>query len=208
MKATVQIALVLLSALVAACGSSTAAPSASVASLGFAANPTSVAVGGTSTLSWSAINNATACSIDNGVGVVSCGAASASVAPQVTTIYTLTAKGAGTSVTTATATVNVTGTTAATVGGTTTTVPRIGSFTASPTTIPVGGSSTLSWKGIVNGSFCSINNNVGLVSCADGSTVVTPVATTTTSYTLPYTMTVTGISASITATANVTVTAH
>jgi PKD repeat protein len=58
----------------------------------FTANPASIGVGASSTLSWS-VSGATSLSIDQGVGAVT--GTSRVVAPAVTTTYTLTATGAG-----------------------------------------------------------------------------------------------------------------
>ncbi|HEX6164408.1 MAG TPA: glycine-rich protein [Vicinamibacterales bacterium] len=59
-----------------------------------------------------------------------------------------------------------------------TTLPTIGSFTATPGTIGNGGTSTLRWSGVTNATSCSINNGVGDVTCADGSVNVSPTSTT------------------------------
>ena len=87
--------------------SSTGAPGPVVSS--FAANPSSIDPGQSSTLSWSTIN-ATSASIDNGVGAAPIGG-SVSVSPRQTTTYALTATGPGGSAT-ATATVTVSAPTA------------------------------------------------------------------------------------------------
>jgi hypothetical protein len=165
----------------------------------FAASPANITNGQTATLSWSGITNATTCSIDNGVGSVSCGNGSVNVAPGATTTYTLTASGAATSAT-ATATVTVSGTSSGG-GPTPPTGPAIGSFDASPSSITSGQSSRLSWSGIANATSCSINRGVGTVACSDGSTNVSPTSTTT------YTLTATGDGGSVTATTTITVNA-
>jgi len=72
----------------------------------FMALPGTITLGSTSTLSWNSITNATGCTINNGVGAVSCTNSSAIVSPTVTTTYTLTATGPGGSAT-AMATVTV-----------------------------------------------------------------------------------------------------
>ena len=100
-----------------------------------------------------------------------------------------------------TTSIPVTSTTTTTSIPVTPTAPIIGSFTASPTTITSGQATTLAWSGITNATICSINNGVGIVSCNNGSTNVTPTTTTT------YTLTATGTGASATATASVTVNA-
>lgn len=97
--------VVVLAIVLSACATS---PSSSdeVAIGTFGSNPSTIAVGSTSTLSWNSITNATGCTINNGVGAVSCTNSSATVSPTVTTTYTLTATGPGGSAT-ATATVTV-----------------------------------------------------------------------------------------------------
>lgn len=70
----------------------------------FTAAPTTINQGASSTLSW-ATSGATTCSIDQGIGTVSC-TGTHSVSPTATTTYTLTATGSG-GTTTATAMVTV-----------------------------------------------------------------------------------------------------
>jgi len=111
------------------------------------------------------------------------------MSPTVTTVYTLTAtNAAGSARSTLTVTVNAAG------------KPTIGSFTASPASIPSGSSSTLSWAttgatsiAITPGTFTSTSGT--------GSTSVSPAATTT------YTLTATNAAGSTTSAAQVTVTA-
>ena len=104
------------------------APSAVTASL--TASPTSIASGGSSTLTW-ATTNATSASIDNGVGAVSpVAGGSVAVSPTSTTTYTLTATGPG-GVATSQATVTV--------------APPI--FTA---TIPITGSGSVDLRALAN----------------------------------------------------------
>lgn len=61
----------------------------------FTANPPVINATATTTLSWPAIRNATRCSINNGVGDVTCGAGSVVVQPGATTEYMLSAVGPG-----------------------------------------------------------------------------------------------------------------
>jgi len=70
-------------------------------------------------------------------------------------------------------------------------------FSANPTTIPQGGSSTLSWS-TTNATSVSINNGIGPVA-ASGSLAVQPAATTT------YTLTATGLGGTATPSTTVTV---
>lgn len=156
----------------------------------FTANPISVASGTSSTLSWST-SGATSISITPGTFTSAQASGSTSVSPTATTTYTLTATNEAGSVT-STATVTVMA------GGTG--KPTISSFTASPTSISAGSSSTLSWAtsgassiAIMPGTFTSTQ--------ASGSTSVSPASTTT------YTLTATNASGSSTATAKVTVAA-
>ena len=154
----------------------------------FTANPTSVNSGTSSTLSW-ASTGATSIAITPGTFTSASATGTTSVSPAATTTYTLTATNAAGS-TTSTATVTVP----------TSSKPAISSFTANPTSITSGSSSTLNWTttgatglAITPGNFTSTS--------AGGSTDVSPTATTT------YTLTATNNTGSITSTAKVTVTA-
>jgi hypothetical protein len=148
----------------------------------FAAAPASILLGGSSTLSWS-VSGATSLSINQGVGVVT--GTSTSVSPTATTTYTLTAtNGSGSATATAIVTVTLP-------------VPVIASFTAAPTSIASGASSTLSWS-VTGATSLSINQGVGTVTGT--STSVSPTVTTT------YTLTATNSAGNATATAIVTVT--
>jgi hypothetical protein len=133
----------------------------------FIAQPAAIASGQSTTLSW-AIKNATSASIAPGVGAVNATSGSVAVSPTATTTYTLTATGANG---TTTQTVQVL------VGSTTAQIVR---FAASPSTIPAGGQSTLSWS-TTGAATISISPAIGTVA-ANGSTTVSP--TTTTSYTI------------------------
>jgi len=75
--------------------------------------------------------------------------------------------------------------------------PVITSFTADPTTIEEGGSSTLSW--VTNATTVSINHGVGTVTAPSGSISVSPAETTT------YALTATNSAGSVTANVIVTV---
>jgi hypothetical protein len=81
--------------------------------------------------------------------------------------------------------------------GTTPATPIINSFSATPTSITVGGSSDLSWS-VTDATTVTINQSVGSVA-STGTTAVTPATTTT------YTLTATNASGSVTATATITV---
>jgi len=151
----------------------------------FVANPASIATGASTTLSWST-SNATTVSISPGVGTVATNG-SVAVSPAATTVYTITATGTDGKTVTATAQV--------TVGAVTAQILR---FAASPNTIGLGASTTLSWS-TSNATSVSISPTVGTVS-ANGSTTVSPATTTS------YTITATGADGkTVTAVTTVTV---
>jgi len=149
----------------------------------FSASPSSIAVGNSSDISWSVIG-ATTVNIDQGIGNVATSGTRV-VVPSATTVYTLTAtSGSGVSVN-ATTQVVVTGTVTPPTPPTPTPptpsgLPVIYSFTASPSNISAGYSSTLSWN-VSNATSISIDHEVGSVG-ASGTTYVFP--TTSTTYTL------------------------
>jgi len=141
----------------------------------FIASPSSIAAGESSDISWN-VTGANSVSIDQGIGNVPL-AGSRAVNPSATTVYTLTAtSGSGVSVT-ATTQVVVTGTA---IPPTPSVQPVIYSFTANPTNIYAGNSSTLSWK-VSNATSISIDHGIGTVGPI-GETLVFPVISTT--YTL------------------------
>jgi hypothetical protein len=143
----------------------------------FIASPAAIQTGSTATLTW-VVQNATAVSIQPGIGSVNANSGSVSVSPTQTTTYTLSATGP-------TGTVSQTATITVTAGPPPVTTPlQILRFEGTPLSIAPGGSSTLSWA--TNGaSSISISGGVGTVT-ANGSTTVSPTQTTT------YTLTITG----------------
>ena len=156
--------------------------------LQFTANPASILPGQSSTLTW-VVQGATSVTIAPGIGSVNATSGSTSVTPAQTTTYTLTATGAA-------GTVNQAVT--VTVGTAPVGTPQILRFEANPLTIAPGGQSTLSWT-TSGATQVSITPNVGNVT-ANGSTTVTPSATTT------YTLTATSSDGkSVTAPVTVTV---
>jgi flagellin-like protein len=159
----------------------TPAPSPVITS--FTATPLSITSGQSSTLQWNT-TGATSVSINQGIGIVS-PSGSQAVSPAVTTTYIITATNVSGSVT-GSATVTVTGT------------PAITSFTASPSTITAGQSSTLQWT-VTGATTVSIAPAPGTVTATTGTQSVTPTATTV------YTLTATNSSGSVTATATVAV---
>jgi hypothetical protein len=152
----------------------------------FAAVPTSINSGASSTLSW-VTTGATSIAITPGTFTSTSGSGSTSVSPTATTTYTLTATNASGS-NTSTATVTVTGSTSG--------KPTINSFTANPTSIASGSSSMLSWATSI-----AITPGIFTSTFPSGSTSVSPTATTT------YTLTATNASGFVTSTAKVTLTA-
>lgn len=186
--------LLLTCAGLAGCGSTIASSNLPPASpkptiTSFAASPTSINSGAGSTLSW-ATTGATTIAITPGTFTSTAASGSLTVTPTATTTWTLTATNASGS-TTATAMVTVNAPPP---------IPTITSFTADPTSINAGASSTLSWVttgatgiAITPGTFTSTS--------ASGSTAVTPTATTT------WTLTATNASGSATSTATVTINA-
>ena len=145
-----------------------------------------ITLGDSSTLAWTT-TNATSVAIDNGVGSGLAANGNTSVSPTATTTYTLTATGPGGSATD-TATVTVTAP-----------PPAVTGFTATPSTIDSGNSSTLAWT-TTNTTSVAIDNGVGSSLDPDGNTSVSPTDTTT------YTLTATGPGGTATDTA--TDTAH
>ncbi len=132
------------------------------------ASPTALDVGQASTLSWTSTNSASA-AIDQGIGPVATNG-SMTVAPLVTTTYTITTTGSGgTAQDNVTVAVNQ--------------APAV-NLSATPTAINPGGSATLSWTS-TNATSASIDQTIGTVS-VNGSSTVMPTVTTT------YTITVSG----------------
>jgi hypothetical protein len=173
-------ALLLLA--LAACSSSGGAPEI----VSFTAQPALINAGQSSTLAWT-INGASTVTIDNNVGDVT-SKSSVQVTPAATTTYQIRAVGNGGDFSLATVTVTVSGS-----GG----GPVINSFTASPSSVGSGSSSTLAWS-VTGFTTLAIDNGVGDVS-SKSSVQVTPTATTT------YTLTATGSGGTSTATAQVAV---
>ena len=153
----------------------------------FAASPTGINSGASSTLSWTT-SGATSVAITPGTFTSTSATGSMSVSPTTTTTYTLTATNAtGSTASTLTVTVN------------SPSKPSISSFTASPASITSGSSSTLSWS--TSGATSISITPGGLNStAASGSTTVSPATTTT------YTLTATNSAGSTSSTAKVTVT--
>ena len=142
----------------------------------FTANPDTIAAGGSAVLSWN-VSNAASVSISPLIGSVDPVSGSGTATVGSTTTFVMTASNAAGS-TNASVTVNVTGSTPS--EG----YPTINSFSASPTIIPAGGSSTLSWN--VSGAAQVNISGIGNVN-STGTQTVSP--GTTTNYTLTATAT-------------------
>jgi PKD repeat protein len=153
----------------------------------FTASPTTVPSGSPSTLSWTTGGGSvTSVNIDNGVGSKPANG-SAIVNPVSTTTYTLSAFTTANSTPPSKQVIVTVGAAAPTA-----------TFSAAPTSITAGQSSTLTWTSS-NATSISIDNGVGSQSL-NGSVGVTPASTTT------YTLTATGPGGTTTKTATVTVT--
>ncbi len=153
---------------------------------GFTASPSNITSGQSANLQWN-VTGATSVSIDHGIGVVDATGALAE-APTATTTYVLTATNSYGPVT-ASATV--------TVGATTGSLPVINSFTATPSSIGVGQSSTLQFT-VTGATTVSIDPEVGTPRAFE-QPVVYPTQTTI------YTLTATNGNGSVTAAVTVTV---
>ncbi len=130
----------------------------------FAASPLTINPGGSSMLSWQEEGAATL-SVDHGA-IVASGASSTTVSPATTTVYTLTAtNAAGSTAAMATVTVVAPG------------LPIISAFTATPTSINSGQSSTLAWT-VAGATTLTLDNSIGVVSALTSKTV-SPTASTT-----------------------------
>ncbi len=151
------------------------------------ATPTNIMPGESATLNWGT-QNATSVNITPGVGSVALSGNTA-VTPSQTTTYTVTATGAAGS------TANTCSVTVTVAAGQ---KPRIIQFSANPTSISSGQSSTLLWF-VENADTVSINNGVGNSLALSGTQSVSPTATTT------YTLTATNSAGTSTATATVNV---
>ena len=152
----------------------------------FTAGPSAISAGESSTLQWN-VTGASSVSIDQGVGTVAASGTQL-VSPTTTTTYTLTATN---SVGSATA--------SATVALTAPTPPVIISFTANPSVITTGQSTTFQWN-ITGATSLSIDNDIGIVSDTR-IPIITPSETKT------YTITATNSAGSIQASTTITVNA-
>jgi len=153
----------------------------------FSASPASIIAGTSTTLNW-ATTGATSIAVTPGTIASTSASGSVALSPTATTTYTLTAT-------------NTTGTATSTVTVTVTqpSLPTISSFTASPTSITLGGISTLSWTTSGATTLNIAPGNLASTS-ASGTVNVSPETTTT------YELTATNAAGSVTASAKVTLT--
>lgn len=157
----------------------------------FTANPGTISAGQSSVLSWGNVTNGNSTvlvqslTLEPGLGEVGSGASSRVVNPATTTTYTLTATGCG-GTATKQVTVVVNPSSPICPGP-----PVIAFFTANPSTITAGQSSTLSWGTVTNATSATIDQGIGGVA-TPGSIVVKPNATTT------YKLTATGCGGTVT----------
>jgi RHS repeat-associated protein len=128
------------------------------------ASPQTILAGVSSTLKWTS-TNATTATIEPGIGNAS-PIGSMTISPQQTTTYVITVTGPGGSAS-ASVTIKVEDPLA----------PPVVSISASPSTIPKGSSSTLSWA-CKNVQSAHIDNGIGIVP-AEGTAIVSPECTTT-----------------------------
>jgi hypothetical protein len=147
----------------------------------FSATPSVIASGGTATLTWTT-SNATAVTIDHGIGAKPVNG-SITVSPAATTTYLLTATGTGGS---KTATTTVTIAPAPTIF-----------FTATPTAVLPGGTVKLKWQ-VFDATNVVLDPGFGLQPLT-GTVMVTPTTTTT------YLLTATGAGGTQVAHATVTI---
>lgn len=162
----------------------TDSPPAAPTITSFSANPSAINQGESSTLSWTITGVVDSLTLNPGSIDVT-GQSSIQVSPNSDTTYTLEATNAG-------------GSDSAQTNVDVTQPPNITSFTASPSTINQGGSSTLSWTVSGEVTSLSINQSVGDVT-GQSSKSVSPGSTTT------YRLTATNGAGSDTATVKVTV---
>ncbi len=169
----------------------TVTAAAALPTVTIAANPSSLVLGSSSTLSWSS-TNATSCTASGAWSGTEAINGSLSVTPGATgsSSYALTCTGSGGSVT-STATVTVTAPPLPTV-----------TIAANPTSLVLGNSTTLTWSS-TNATACTASGAWSGTEATSGAQSVTPGATGTSSYAL----TCTGPGGSTTSTATISVTA-
>lgn len=132
----------------------------------FAASPSSITAGGSSTLSWTT-QDAISGSMDNGVGAIAIPGGSTVVSPVVTTTYVITlVRGEFSNSCTTTLTVGAPP------------LPLCTSFLATPTVVTTGASSILSWS-VTGADSAVIDNGIGAIALPSSTVSVSPTTTTT-----------------------------
>jgi hypothetical protein len=149
----------------------------------FSVSPSSICLGNSATLSWSATGYVNSVSIDQGIGGVST-SGNRTVSPTSTTTYTLTATGIG-GTTTRSVTLDLN-------------FPTTINLTADNSSIIVGGSTTLRWTSTGSITSATLNQGMGSVN-NNGNQVVSPSVTTT------YTISATGVCTNASSAVTVTV---
>ena len=167
MKRFVFLSLSLLLVLITGCTASQSTPTSPPVIIAFSASPSSINPGETIKLLWN-VTGATSVIIDPGIGQVDI-VGTMHLQPSQSTTYTINAFNAA-GVVTKTAEVTVTAGSP----------PSIINFTATPSTIIAGQTSTLQWN-VTGSTYISIDHGIGKVDVA-GTKVVT--ASTTTIYTI------------------------
>ena len=144
-------------------------PPPATPTLTLSASPTSITSGQSSTLTWSSTNT-TGCTASNGWSGAKAVSGNETVSPTANATYVLSCTGAGGNVSQqVTITVSATPPPPGT--------PTL-TFTASPTTVNQGGSSTLSWS-TTNVTSCTASNGWTGTKTTSGTQIVSPTATTT-----------------------------
>ncbi len=142
------------------------------------ANPISVAVGGSSNLTWSATNSPTSCTASGSWSGTKAGSGTQSTGtlntaqPYTYTLSCTNAGGTGTSSTSVTATT----------GGASS--PPVVSISTSPTSIGTGGNSTLSWSATNSPTSCTASGSWSGSQSATGSTSLSPASAGVFTYSL------------------------
>ncbi len=164
-----------------------ATATASLPAVQISANPTAVASGQTSTLTWSA-TNATSCTASGGwAGTKALSGSETTAAITTATTYTLTCSNAsGSSSAAATVTIQ------------TASAPTL-TLTANPTSVASGGSSTLTWSS-TNATACTASGGWSGAKATSGNQTITNITATAT-----YTLQCTGAGGSIQRSATVSV---
>jgi hypothetical protein len=169
-----------------------------VSFVSFIANPSTVAAGGTSTLSWVTTGTVATCTATGGWSGVKSATGTEVVGPLATTTgFTMVCR--GTDGTSATSTVTVVVNNGGNNNGTSTV--SILSFSATPSTVSSGGSATLAWTATGTIASCSASGGWSGTKSATGTESVGPLSATT-NYTLVCVST-DGTSATSTATVTV-----